>query len=640
MGILVATTILTSGVGSQIVSANSKAVSNHQVTADQHHQAKVITRTIRFQRPDNGQSTEVKQVVRYQADGQAITMTEWPEYYLPQFAGYYPDILYLPAKVISSTDESQTIEVEYRVERLRPAMEKQALTNYFEFYDVSGKLVGKLKDKQLYYQQAALPQPPAGYEYVNQDTLPSQYRVYFDIAENYCLLVQPIQPKQTTIESKQVVRQITCHLPTSDQIIEQPITLTRQVTVTSPELNKRVTTPWQVKAESIRLPQVYGYQAATLPDLPSELKDSQEILPVEINYQPDNNAIDEGTQVNIQSESQDSQTQTNNETADQSTMTENESHDESTSTADLATTVDVQTQSETNSTVTTGTDTADLITQRDEGIQQDLSGVDTGSGDASVTVNDESGQTSSTMVDQASGEDSINSSADVTTQTEVSAMTGESGTDTTDLTATVDQGIQTENQGVDTANGDGEIELTDQGSQTSVSQQDATTQIIGSTTDRAVGDDIGNQQLVDGQTQTILPAYQDAASQTADQQIDTADKPADDLATLKSSGPNSTKATPTTDDNEENYHARVNNATPTASNHSIASSDLHERLINLRKSLYDVENESPVSQHANKLLPQTGNQADIKLTLLGVLVTAGIACLSLFGLSKVITKKK
>ncbi len=612
IGILSASVLLSLSAGNVLADANMGQPASHLTTAKSHDHGQVttkeVTRTINYVDPLTKEKHTINQVVRFQfdQDGKLIkkgTVPAWQAYFVPYFEGYAPNWCEVPPKVITPDSTNETEDVIYT----KVLSENPIGSVLIKFIPIDGSnvqylTIGNSDGKPL--STFELPEPPEGWKYVGKDQLPKIVQITPG-ATRFNFLIQkndtdPHQEKKQ--ENKELSRKIILHLPTGDKVITQHARATRDVSVVD---GKTSYGEWQISPfDEFVLPQVDGYQSSLTKVASLQLTADQlekEPVTIKVDYHKVN---DEGTSTDS---SKDASTET-----------------------DPVPGVDEGTQ--TAPSISTGTQT-DQPTKEDEGNQtDDTPTVDTGVGDDTITGIDEGTQTeqpakadegSQTIdtptTDTGVGDDSI-AGTDQGTQTET--VPGKDEGTQTDQSTKSDEGSQTiDTPTTDTGVGDDSITGTDQGTQTETvpgkddgtqteqpAKADEGSQTIDTpTTDTGVGDD--SIAGTDQGTQTEPSTNEDQSTQTGTTKDDQG-APA---------VPDQTNTQPTIQEKAKGQD-------------TIDPVAFHNELNQLQRPLKELAT-SP-QHHQAAVLPQTGNQTNLKVFLTGILTVLTGALLAMFHLQK------
>lgn len=182
---------------------------------------KKVTQTISYTNPLTNQDVNITHVTTLQLDrnGNIIQAANdiWPEYFLPYFPGYtaVPQMI-MAKKVDVNTTDSQPFIHYYPID---PTSSASPHSIHFVFRDINDKNVAYktiLVSARDSGHMLDLPQPPAGWKYVNQ--LPKQFHD-FDNGTPINLMVEKITSPEIHQEKKQLHQQIILHLPGGNQVI-------------------------------------------------------------------------------------------------------------------------------------------------------------------------------------------------------------------------------------------------------------------------------------------------------------------------------------------------------------------------------------------------------------------------------------
>ncbi|MEY8441518.1 hypothetical protein AALA17_02500 [Lactobacillaceae bacterium 24-114] len=294
VGITSATVLMTIGTcsGISLVAVNAQELPTSEHIQNQED-VKEVVRTIKVDDPYRGMQT-ITQVVRFAKHKDkwvAQTPNYWPTFILPNYDDFEPDISQVKAASVKPDDECQTITINYH--QYRPSEREQLLSRMSTFYlfdenfqmTLSPVNVNQVKVGEWY----CLPKPPKGYEYVDADALPKNFKAYHSIGNYYHLLVRPIQKENVSNEEKVVERSIHFELPTGIKSVIQKIKFARDVKTISEKLNIKSFGEWRLVEEgNIEIPVVNGYHASLgkLPTVAGKLPEEIE-SPVIINYTAD-----------------------------------------------------------------------------------------------------------------------------------------------------------------------------------------------------------------------------------------------------------------------------------------------------------------------------------------------------------------
>ena len=624
IGILSASVLLSLSAGNVLADANTGQPASHLTTAKSHDHGQVttkeVTRTINYVDPLTKEKHTINQVVRFQFDhdGKLIkkgTVSAWQAYFVPYFEGYAPNWCEVPPKVITPDSANETEDVIYT----KVLSENPIGSVLIKFIPIDGSnvqylTIGNSDGKPL--STFELPEPPEGWKYVGKDQLPKIVQITPG-ATRFNFLIQKNDTdthQEKKQENKELSRKIILHLPTGDKVITQHARATRDVSVVD---GKTSYGEWQISPfDEFVLPQVDGYQSSLTKVASLQLTADQlekEPVTIKVDYHKVN---DEGTSTDP---SKDASTETDPVPGvDEGTQT-----DPSISTGtqtDPPAMSDAGTQTEPSTSKDEGTQT-DQPTKEDEGNQtDDTPTVDTGVGDDTITGTDEGTQTdqptksdegSQTIdtptIDTGVGDDSI-AGTDQGTQTET--VPGKDEGTQTDQSTKSDEGSPTvDTPTTDTGVGDDTIAGTDEGTQTDQpAKADEGSQTIDTpTTDTGVGDD--TIAGTDQGTQTEPFTNEDQSAQTGTTKDDQG----------ASAVPDQTSTQPTIQEKAKGQDA----IDPVA---------FHNELNQLQRPLKELAT-SP-QHHQAAVLPQTGNQTNLKVFLTGILTVLTGALLAMFHLQK------
>ena len=632
IGILSASVLLSLSAGNVLADANTGQPASHLTTAKSHDHGQVttkeVTRTINYVDPLTKEKHTINQVVRFQfdQDGKLIkkgTVPAWQAYFVPYFEGYAPNWCEVPPKVITPDSANETEDVIYT----KVLSENPIGSVLIKFIPIDGSnvqylTIGNSDGKPL--STFELPEPPEGWKYVGKDQLPKIVQITPGATRfNFLIQKNDTDPHQ---ENKELSRKIILHLPTGDKVITQHARATRDVSVVD---GKTSYGEWQISPfDEFVLPQVDGYQSSLTKVASLQLTADQlekEPVTIKVDYHKVN---DEGISTDS---SKDASTETDPVPGvDEGTQT---APSISTGTqTDPPAMSDAGTQTEPSTSKDEGTQT-DQPTKEDEGNQtDDTPTVDTGVGDDTITGIDEGTQTeqpakadegSQTIdtptTDTGVGDDSI-AGTDQGTQTET--VPGKDEGTQTDQSTKSDEGSQTiDTPTTDTGVGDDSITGTDQGTQTETvpgkddgtqteqpAKADEGSQTIDTpTTDTGVGDD--SIAGTDQGTQTEPSTNEDQSTQTGTTKGDQG----------ASAVPDQTSTQPTIQEKAKGQDA----IDPVA---------FHNELNQLQRPLKELAT-SP-QHHQAAVLPQTGNQTNLKVFLTGILTVLTGALLAMFHLQK------
>ena len=534
---------------------------------------------------------------------------------MPYFEGYAPNWCEVPPKVITPDSANETEDVIYT----KVLSENPIGSVLIKFIPIDGSnvqylTIGNSDGKPL--STFELPEPPEGWKYVGKDQLPKIVQITPG-ATRFNFLIQKNDTdthQEKKQENKELSRKIILHLPTGDKVITQHARATRDVSVVD---GKTSYGEWQISPfDEFVLPQVDGYQSSLTKVASLQLTADQlekEPVTIKVDYHKVN---DEGTSTDP---SKDASTETDPVPGvDEGTQT-----DPSISTGtqtDPPAMSDAGTQTEPSTGKDEGTQT-DQPTKEDEGNQtDDTPTVDTGVGDDTITGTDEGTQTdqptksdegSQTIdtptIDTGVGDDSI-AGTDQGTQTET--VPGKDEGTQTDQSTKSDEGSPTvDTPTTDTGVGDDTIAGTDEGTQTDQpAKADEGSQTIDTpTTDTGVGDD--TIAGTDQGTQTEPSTNEDQSAQTGTTKDDQG----------ASAVPDQTSTQPTIQEKAKGQDA----IDPVA---------FHNELNQLQRPLKELAT-SP-QHHQAAVLPQTGNQTNLKVFLTGILTVLTGALLAMFHLQK------
>ena len=624
IGILSASVLLSLSAGNVLADANTGQPASHLTTAKSHDHGQVttkeVTRTINYVDPLTKEKHTINQVVRFQfdQDGKLInkgTVSAWQAYFVPYFEGYAPNWCEVPPKVITPDSANETEDVIYT----KVLSENPIGSVLIKFIPIDGSnvqylTIGNSDGKPL--STFELPEPPEGWKYVGKDQLPKIVQITPG-ATRFNFLIQKNDTdthQEKKQENKELSRKIILHLPTGDKVITQHARATRDVSVVD---GKTSYGEWQISPfDEFVLPQVDGYQSSLTKVASLQLTADQlekEPVTIKVDYHKVN---DEGTSTDP---SKDASTETDPVPGvDEGTQT-----DPSISTGtqtDPPAMSDAGTQTEPSTSKDEGTQT-DQPTKEDEGNQtDDTPTVDTGVGDDTITGTDEGTQTDQpTKSDEGSqtidtpttdtgvGDDSI-AGTDQGTQTET--VPGKDEGTQTDQSTKSDEGSPTvDTPTTDTGVGDDTIAGTDEGTQTDQpAKADEGSQTIDTpTTDTGVGDD--TIAGTDQGTQTEPSTNEDQSTQIGTTKDDQG----------ASAVPDQTSTQPTIQEKAKGQDA----IDPVA---------FHNELNQLQRPLKELAT-SP-QHHQAAVLPQTGNQTNLKVFLTGILTVLTGALLAMFHLQK------
>lgn len=660
IGILSASVLLSLSAGNVLADANTGQPASHLTTAKSHDHGQVttkeVTRTINYVDPLTKEKHTINQVVRFQfdQDGKLIkkgTVPAWQAYFVPYFEGYAPNWCEVPPKVITPNSANETEDVIYT----KVLSENPIGSVLIKFIPIDGSnvqylTIGNSDGKPL--STFELPEPPEGWKYVGKDQLPKIVQITPG-ATRFNFLIQrndtdPHQEKKQ--ENKELSRKIILHLPTGDKVITQHARATRDVSVVD---GKTSYGEWQISPfDEFVLPQVDGYQSSLTKVASLQLTADQlekEPVTIKVDYHKVNDegtstdpsedasteidpvpGVDEGTQTapSISTGTQtdppamsDAGTQTEPSTSkDEGTQTDQPTKEDEGNQTDDTPTVDTGVGDDT----ITGTDEGTQIeqpTKNDEGSQAiDTPTTNIGVGDDSIAGTDESTQTDQpTKSDEGSqtidtpttdtgvGDDSI-TGTDQGTQTET--VPGKDDGTQTEQPAKADEGSQTiDTPTTDTGVGDDSIAGTDQGTQTDqpTGTDEGSQTNDTPTTNTGVGDD--SIKETDQGTQTEPSTNEDQSTQTGTTKGDQG----------ASAVPDQTSTQPTIQEKAKGQDA----IDPVA---------FHNELNQLQRPLKELAT-SP-QHHQAAVLPQTGNQTNLKVFLTGILTVLTGALLAMFHLQK------
>lgn len=636
IGILSASVLLSLSAGNVLADANTGQPASHLTTTKSHDHGQVttkeVTRTINYIDPLTKEKHTINQVVRFQfdQDGKLIkkgTVPAWQAYFVPYFEGYAPNWCEVPPKVITPDSANETEDVIYT----KVLSENPIGSVLIKFIPIDGSnvqylTIGNSDGKPL--STFELPEPPEGWKYVGKDQLPKIVQITPG-ATRFNFLIQkndtdPHQEKKQ--ENKELSRKIILHLPTGDKVITQHARATRDVSVVD---GKTSYGEWQISPfDEFVLPQVDGYQSSLTKVASLQLTADQlekEPVTIKVDYHKVN---DEGTSTDS---SKDASTETDpvpgvdegTQTAPSistGTQTDQPTKEDEGNQTDDTPTVDTGVGDDT----ITGTDEGTQIeqpTKNDEGSQAiDTPTTNIGVGDDSIAGTDESTQTDQpTKSDEGSqtidtpttdtgvGDDSI-TGTDQGTQTET--VPGKDDGTQTEQPAKADEGSQTiDTPTTDTGVGDDSIAGTDQGTQTDqpTGTDEGSQTIDTPTTNTGVGDD--SIKETDQGTQTEPSTNEDQSTQTGTTKGDQG----------ASAVPDQTSTQPTIQEKAKGQDA----IDPVA---------FHNELNQLQRPLKELAT-SP-QHHQAAVLPQTGNQTNLKVFLTGILTVLTGALLAMFHLQK------
>lgn len=636
IGILSASVLLSLSAGNVLADANMGQPASHLTTAKSHDHGQVttkeVTRTINYVDPLTKEKHTINQVVRFQfdQDGKLIkkgTVPAWQAYFVPYFEGYAPNWCEVPPKVITPDSTNETEDVIYT----KVLSENPIGSVLIKFIPIDGSnvqylTIGNSDGKPL--STFELPELPEGWKYVGKDQLPKIVQITPG-ATRFNFLIQkndtdPHQEKKQ--ENKELSRKIILHLPTGDKVITQHVRATRDVSVVD---GKTSYGEWQISPfDEFVLPQVDGYQSSLTKVTSLQLTADQlekEPVTIKVDYHKVN---DEGTSTDP---SEDASTE-----------------------IDPVPGVDEGTQ--TAPSISTGTQT-DQPTKEDEGNQtDDTPTVDTGVGDDTITGTDEG-----TQIEQPTKNDEGSQAIDTPTTNIGVGDDSIAGTDEstqTDQPTKSDEGSQTiDTPTTDTGVGDDSITGTDQGTQTETvpgkddgtqteqpAKADEGSQTIDTpTTDTGVGDD--SIAGTDQGTQTDQPTGTDEGSQTNDTPTTNTGVGDDsiketDQGTQTEPSTNEDQSTQTGTTKGDQGASAVPDQTSTQptiqekakGQDAIDPVAFHNELNQLQRPLKELAT-SP-QHHQAAVLPQTGNQTNLKVFLTGILTVLTGALLAMFHLQK------
>lgn len=636
IGILSASVLLSLSAGNVLADANMGQPASHLTTAKSHDHGQVttkeVTRTINYVDPLTKEKHTINQVVRFQfdQDGKLIkkgTVPAWQAYFVPYFEGYAPNWCEVPPKVITPDSTNETEDVIYT----KVLSENPIGSVLIKFIPIDGSnvqylTIGNSDGKPL--STFELPELPEGWKYVGKDQLPKIVQITPG-ATRFNFLIQkndtdPHQEKKQ--ENKELSRKIILHLPTGDKVITQHVRATRDVSVVD---GKTSYGEWQISPfDEFVLPQVDGYQSSLTKVASLQLTADQlekEPVTIKVDYHKVN---DEGTSTDP---SEDASTE-----------------------IDPVPGVDEGTQ--TAPSISTGTQT-DQPTKEDEGNQtDDTPTVDTGVGDDTITGTDEG-----TQIEQPTKNDEGSQAIDTPTTNIGVGDDSIAGTDEstqTDQPTKSDEGSQTiDTPTTDTGVGDDSITGTDQGTQTETvpgkddgtqteqpAKADEGSQTIDTpTTDTGVGDD--SIAGTDQGTQTDQPTGTDEGSQTNDTPTTNTGVGDDsiketDQGTQTEPSTNEDQSTQTGTTKGDQGASAVPDQTSTQptiqekakGQDAIDPVAFHNELNQLQRPLKELAT-SP-QHHQAAVLPQTGNQTNLKVFLTGILTVLTGALLAMFHLQK------
>ena len=660
IGILSASVLLSLSAGNVLADANTGQPASHLTTTKSHDHGQVttkeVTRTINYVDPLTKEKHTINQVVRFQfdQDGKLIkkgTVPAWQAYFVPYFEGYAPNWCEVPPKVITPDSANETEDVIYT----KVLSENPIGSVLIKFIPIDGSnvqylTIGNSDGKPL--STFELPEPPEGWKYVGKDQLPKIVQITSG-ATRFNFLIQkndtdPHQEKKQ--ENKELSRKIILHLPTGDKVITQHARATRDVSVVD---GKTSYGEWQISPfDEFVLPQVDGYQSSLTKVASLQLTADQlekEPVTIKVDYHKVN---DEGTSTDP---SKDASTETDPVPGvDEGTQT-----DPSISTGtqtDPPAMSDAGTQTEPSTSKDEGTQT-DQPTKEDEGNQtDDTPTVDTGVGDDTITGTDEG-----TQIEQPTKNDEGSQAIDTPTTNIGVGDDSIAGTDEstqTDQPTKSDEGSQTiDTPTTDTGVGDDSITGTDQGTQTETvpgkddgtqteqpAKADEGSQTIDTpTTDTGLGDD--SIAGTDQGTQTDQPTGTDEGSQTNDTPTTNTGVGDDsiketDQGTQTEPSTNEDQSTQTGTTKGDQGASAVPDQTSTQptiqekakGQDAIDPVAFHNELNQLQRPLKELAT-SP-QHHQAAVLPQTGNQTNLKVFLTGILTVLTGALLAMFHLQK------
>lgn len=650
-----------------------------------------VTRTISYLNPVTKKQESVRQVIRYRQDGDqatALASPVWPEFFSPEFAGFETDQVVVQAIQTDAQTADSTVTINYYPRKesgrrrisihfnstpataSRFAGDQQVLKTIRTMTDDNGDLL--------------IPAPPEGWRYFNPDLPPKVHFGQGGLA-SLNLYVCPLATVSRE-QTKDFQRELILHLPTGDQRLIQTATAKR-VIVTENGVERPG--KWTVaNFPALRVPTVLGYapSQAVVPELQPAA--DQTDLKVEIYYyqtqnnnsQTENTTTDADTQTTPvgttetgtqtalpQTQNEESQTETAG-TADSATQTTDEGMADQGTQTNLSS--DEGTQTADNPSTTEGVQTGDgkLVDEagQTEDSHQTEAGTQTNNQGTSAATPTTDGSTQTSRPGSGAG------SADAAAQTSGGEISGNShGTQTedtattdtatqTDSTQRADSAIQTEKEKNDRADGD----LVDCGVQTSSQTTNDDAADIGRDnqavqtelpsreeadiqTKPGHGEDQGSQtdtkttesgtqtdlvSMEDSQPQTTVPATVEQSTQTGagtkkpsqESQADNgqaASRPGNLGPAINENNPRQTEPIPAAAPAEG---ALLQPQQPASPEDEVDPLAFHNALAGLEQPLRELGQEEKDDQ-----LPQTGNQASTKTTIIGLLVTllAGLASL-------------
>lgn len=505
-------------------------------------ESKEVTRTISYLNPLTNKQESIRQVVRYQQDGDQLTPLGspiWPEFFSPEFAGFETDQVIVQAVQTDAETADKTVTIEYYP---RTAPNRRKINIHFNSAPATSKHFSG--DQQILKTihtvtddngDLLIPEPPAGWKYFSRD-LPSKVHFSQHGVASLNLYVCPLAIASRE-QIKEFQRELILHLPAGDQHLIQRVTAKR-VIVTENGVEKAG--KWTIaEFPALRVPTIPGYgpSQALVPALqpaPDQASSKVEIYYYQTqnnNSQTENTATDTGTQTALADTSEEGTQTAAPQTKDETSQTETTGMaDSATQTINQGQLVNQDTQTDLSSEA--GTQTA-VNPSNDAGTQTR----DSSSADEAVQTDNnqavtEGTQTNNNNTTNTATQTSDTEMADGNTQT-VSHSGDEGHTDTavqTDNdgpnTANTAVDTQTEDMGAineqtqtddaqtkDTGIGTSSVVTVDAGAQTDSTQSmEATSQteneVVNSSTQ------VGNTELTDKETQTDSPVGSGTAADT------------------------------------------------------------------------------------------------------------------------------
>lgn len=199
---------------------NTSPVNNTTMTVNQRIND---CREITVINPHNGHRTVIYQrPIPVNHGGKGHSVMVWPEYFPLFFDGYCPSTPYLPAKVVGTAPPTNQVKFTYRA--IQQGDQADA-TITFSLDDIADTGYRRVVTKSANGQGTVnLPKAPAGWEYVNQISLPESFKILTGTGNQvYHLLIQKKARPAVPEPGSELPASLNSEQPTTNADAQHPV---------------------------------------------------------------------------------------------------------------------------------------------------------------------------------------------------------------------------------------------------------------------------------------------------------------------------------------------------------------------------------------------------------------------------------